>query len=150
RSSASSSSRSSRCSERRGAHTYCYRRGPKYLTTILRTSSAASLRREHTCTSPACCAARNGRPRHTEHGTARLQQLWVRSGIECRIKRPLGERHVAGGGDKCGEAGISDSVPIDAEAGDGYAVRRSLLGIMACPIPSGTCHRESVPCRWPS
>jgi hypothetical protein len=33
--------KSSRCSGRCGAHTYCYRRGPKYLTTTLRTSSAA-------------------------------------------------------------------------------------------------------------
>lgn len=33
--------KSSRCSGCCGAHTYCYRRGPKYLTTTLRTSSAA-------------------------------------------------------------------------------------------------------------
>jgi hypothetical protein len=68
--------------------------------------------------------------RHAEHRTAWLQQVWVRPWIECRIKRPLGERHVAGGGDERGEVGISDSVPIDPEAIDGDAVRRPLLGIM--------------------
>ena len=38
--SASGSSKSSRCSGRRGAHTCCYKHGPKSLTTIWSTSSA--------------------------------------------------------------------------------------------------------------
>jgi hypothetical protein len=42
--SASGSSKSSRCSGRREAHTCCYKREPKSLTTISRTSSAVGIR----------------------------------------------------------------------------------------------------------
>src|SRR6516164_9532774 len=62
--------------------------------------------------------------------TGRLQQVWIRPWIKCRIKRPLGECHVAGGGDERGEVGISDSVPVDPEAVDPDCVRRPLLRIM--------------------
>ena len=42
--SASGSSKSSRCSGRRGVHTCCYKHGPKSLTTISRTSFAIGTR----------------------------------------------------------------------------------------------------------
>ena len=59
-----------------------------------------------------------------------LQQLRLRAGIERRVERPLGECHVAGGGDERGEVGIGDGVPIDPEAIDRDAMRGPLLRIV--------------------